>query len=52
MKTYNISFKYSKDGKGWNGMTVSVKAESDYSAIKQVESRYPFVKDIKILSVR
>lgn len=52
MKTYSISYKYSKDGKSWTSTTASVKAESDMSAMSQIESKYPYVKDIRITSVR
>ncbi len=52
MKTYSISYKYSKDGKSWTSTTISVKAESDMSAMRQVESKYPYVKDMRITSVR
>ena len=52
MKTYTISFKYSKDGKSWTSTSKSIKAESDFSAITQIQSRYPYVKDIKVTAVR
>lgn len=52
MGTYSISYKYSKDGISWTGTTTSVKAESDTSAIMQIKSKYLYVKDIKINSVR
>ena len=52
MYTYTISFKYSKDGRSWSHASTTVKAESDIGAIAQVESKYPFVSDIKIISRR
>lgn len=52
MKTYNISFRYSKDGKTWYRLSKSFKATSDAGAIMQVQSSYPYVDEIKILSVR
>lgn len=52
MKTYSVSYKYSKDGKSWTSTSTSVKAESDMGAIAQVQSKYNYVKDIKINSVR
>lgn len=52
MKTYSISFAYSRDGKSWNRTSTSVKASSDSGAISQIKSRYPYTKDIKIMSVR
>lgn len=51
MKTYSISFKFSKDGKSWTGTMLRVKAESDLGAIEQIKSKYTFVKDIQIKSV-
>ena len=52
MKTYYISFKYSRNGSSWTITSRSVRAESDYGAIRQIESMYPYVKDIKVQSVR
>ena len=52
MKIYSISYKYSKDGKSWTSTSASVKAESDMSAIIQIQSKYPCVKDIRVTSVR
>ncbi|WP_158306654.1 hypothetical protein [Fusobacterium sp. oral taxon 370] len=53
MKTYSISYKYSTNGgKSWISTTTSVKAESDMGAIAQINSKYPDVKDIRIISVR
>ena len=52
MKSYSISFKYSKDGKSWYRLSKIVKAESDRGAIAQIESSYPYVAEIIITSVR
>ena len=52
MKTYSISFAYSRDGKSWTRTSTSVKASSDSGAISQVKSRYPYVKDVRIMSIR
>lgn len=52
MKTYSIHFKYSRDGKSWTGSCKSVKATSDSGAIAQIKSMYPYVKDIRITSIR
>ena len=52
MNIYKITLKYSKNRKIWTGTTKTIKAETDMSAIKQVESMYEYVKDIKILSVK
>lgn len=52
MKTYSISFAYSRDGRSWNRTSTSVKSTSDSGAIAQIKSKYPYVKDIKIMAVR
>ena len=52
MQTYSISFKYSKNGTSWTSTSKSIKAESDISAIAQIQSSYQYVKDIRITSVR
>lgn len=52
MRTYSISFSYPQNGKSWTRTSATVKAESDVGAIMQIESKYPFVKDIRINSVR
>jgi hypothetical protein len=52
MYTYTINFKYSKDGRDWSNGSTTVKADSDIGAIAQVESKYPFVSNIKIISKR
>lgn len=52
MKTYSISFRYSKDGKTWTRTSTYVKAESDLSAMAQVKSKYLYVDNIRITFVR
>ena len=52
MYTYTISFKYSRDGRSWSGAQTTVRADSDMGAIAQVESKYPYVTEIKILNRR
>ena len=52
MKRYSISFRYSRDGKNWTRTSTSVMASSDSGAISQIKSRYPYVQDIRIMSVR
>ena len=52
MKTYNISYKYSRDGKSWSNTNDYVNAESDTGAIMQIQSKYPYVKDVRIISAR
>ena len=50
--TYTISFRYSRDGRTWSSSNATVKATSDEGAIIQVQSKYPYVSDIKIKNVR
>ena len=52
MKRYSISFRYSKEGKSWTRTSTTVIASSDSGAIAQVKSKYPYVSDIRIMSVR
>jgi hypothetical protein len=52
MKTYSISFRYSRDGRSWIRTSTHVKATSDSGAISQIRSKYPYVDDIRIMSVR
>lgn len=49
MNRYSINFKYSKDGEHWCGTSRTVEAESDFSAMEIIKSRYPYVE---IVSVR
>ena len=52
MKCYSISFRYSRDGRSWTRTSTTVTASSESSAIAQVRSRYPYVQDIRVMSVR
>lgn len=52
MKTYSISFRYSRDGRSWNRTSTSVKASSESEAIAQIERKYPYVDDVRVMSVR
>lgn len=52
MHTYTIHFEYSRDGQRWHSTTATVKAESDLSAIAQIESKYPVTRNIRIRNVR
>ena len=52
MKTYSISFSYSKDGKSWTNRNTTVKASSESGAITQLKSMYPYVRSVRIMSVR
>lgn len=52
MKRYSISFRYSRDGKSWTRTSTTVTASSDSGAIAQVRSKYPYVADIRIMSIR
>ncbi|WP_179946867.1 hypothetical protein [Fusobacterium sp.] len=52
LKTYSIRIRHSKDGKSWAITSIFVRAESDISALAQARSRYKYISDIRILSVR
>lgn len=52
MKRYSISFRYSRDGRSWTRTSTTVMASSDSGAIAQVKSKYPYVSDIRIMSIR
>lgn len=52
MKTYSIAYSYSRDGKGWTRTSATVKATSDSGAISQIKSKYPYIRDIRIMSIR
>lgn len=49
MQKYRVSFRYSKDGRFWTSTSKIVTAESDMSAIMQVESLYPYVQIEKVI---
>lgn len=52
LHTYTIHLSYSRNGTNWSQTTISVKATDDMGAIAQAESKYPYVKNIEIKSVR
>lgn len=52
MKTYSISFRYSRDGKSWTNRNTSVKAASEAGAKAEVRKNFPNATDIRIMSVR
>ena len=52
MKRYNISFRFSRNGTSWSRSSTFVNASSESDAIAQIRSRYAYVEDIRILSVR
>lgn len=52
MKKYKISLKFSKSGTIWTRTRQTVVAESEQGAITLIESLYPHVKDIKVLSAK
>lgn len=52
MKTYSISFRYSRDGKSYTQRNTSVKADSSSVAISIVKNNFPNATDIRINSVR
>ena len=52
MKTYSISFRYSRDGKSFTQRNTTVKATSNSDAIRQVKNMFPNARDIRVMSVR
>ncbi len=52
MKTYSIVYRHSRDGKMWTVCTTSVKANTESEAIAKLHSKHPYVKDVRIQSVR
>lgn len=52
MTRYNIRYKFSRNGTSWSLSSTFVVAESESDAIRQVESMYPHVTDIKVLAQR
>ena len=52
MKSYSISFRFSRDGKSWFRTSTTVKATSETDAILMVKSRYPYVEDVRVMSIR
>ncbi len=52
MKTYLIAYEYSRNGSSWTTTSSHFKAESEAGAIAQLESKYPYVRKIRIMSVR
>lgn len=52
MNRYSISFSYSKDGRSWNRTSTTIMASTESGAISQLKSKYPYVRDIKVMSVR
>lgn len=52
MKTYLIAYKHSRDGKSWSICSSSVKAESESDAVRQLERKYKYVKDVRVQSVK
>ena len=51
MKTYSLSFRYSKDGVHFTMSNTSIKAESESEAIEILKSRYPYVENIRVQNV-
>ena len=45
-------FDYSRNGSGWTHTSITVTADSDVGAIMQIESKYPYVRNVRIMSVR
>ncbi len=51
MKRYIVCVRYSMDGKGWNGSTLTINAESDLSAMEQAKSRFSQYNYFQITSI-
>ena len=52
MNQYSFSFKYSKDGKTWTQSNTFIKAETQSDARYELESKYPYVKDIRLTNTK
>ena len=52
MQRYNLSFRFSRNGTSWSMGSTFVNATSSADAMAQVRSMYPYVENIRILSVR
>ena len=52
MKTYSIAYEYSRNGSGWITTSSHFKAESEAGAIAQLKSKYAYVRNIRVMSVR
>lgn len=52
MKTYVFSYRFSRNRTSWTSGSSSIKAETQTAAMAQLKSKYPYVKDIKLLSIR
>lgn len=48
MNRYSISFKHSDDGKHWCHTSRIIEAESDFSAMEMIKSRYPYVEIVGV----
>ena len=51
MRTYIVEFKYSQDGRNWSGSTRTIKADSDYGAMIQIENMFLYVSGIRIVHI-
>ncbi len=55
MNTYRVTYKYSKNGRAWTTGRYVIKAESDISAMMQVESKvtskYPYMEIVSITQI-
>ncbi len=52
MKTYLLAYEYSRNGTSWTTTSSHFKAESEMGAIAQLQSKYPYVRKIRVMSVR
>ena len=52
MKIHLIAYEYSRNGSYWTTTSSHFKAETESGAIAQLQSKYPYVRKIRIMSVR
>ena len=48
MNKYTVVFKYSIDGEHWCHTSRIIEAESDFSAMEMIKSRYPYVEIVGV----
>ena len=48
MNKYTVVFKYSSDGEHWCHTSRIIEAESDFSAMEMIKSRYPYVEIVGV----
>ena len=50
MKEYKISFEFPISGTRWSRKRITMLSISEEGALAQLDSLYPYVRDIKIIS--